>query len=178
MSEITKNENNFIGYEYKDITVTRSMESVYTDGYSNFGWALDRSTPSLQQGIQGVTLKFKRDRKIRNKVELTRLQRQFDSCVAEIEALESSKATGAMIAAFSIGLVGTAFMAGSVFAYLAGMILLCIILAIPAFIGWILPYFCYNNIRRNKIAKVEPLIDSQYDKLYDVCEKANALLAK
>lgn len=176
MSEIMKNENNFIGYEYKGITVNRSMESVYTDGYADFGWVLDSSTPSSLQGLTSVTLKFKRDRKIRNKAELTRIQRQFDSCVAEIESLERSKTNGAMIAAFSIGIVGTAFMAGSVFSELAGMLPLSIILAIPAFIGWILPYFSYNNIRRNKIAKVSPLIDNQNDKIYEVCEKANALL--
>lgn len=46
MAEITKNENNFIGYDYKDITVNRGMESVYADGYANFGWTLeDTSTP-------------------------------------------------------------------------------------------------------------------------------------
>jgi len=65
---------------------------------------------------------------IRNKAELTRLQRQFDSCVAEVVALEQSKTTGAMIAALSIGIAGTAFMAGSIFAYLADMLLFCIIL--------------------------------------------------
>ena len=177
MSEITKNENNFIGHEYKEVTVNRSMESVYTDGYANFGWEFDGTTPSLQ-GISSVTLKLKRNRKIRNKAELTRLQRQFESCAAEIESLEKSKTTGAMIAAFSIGIVGTAFMAGSVFAYLASMIPLCIILAIPAFIGWILPYFSYNNIQRKKITKVTPLIENQYDAVYDACEKANALLGK
>lgn len=37
MSEITRNEANFIGYEYKDVTVKRKMESVYIDGYTNFG---------------------------------------------------------------------------------------------------------------------------------------------
>lgn len=177
MSEITKNENNFIGYEYKEVTVSRSMESVYADGYANFGWELDGTAPSLQ-GISFVTLKLKRDRKIRNKTELTRLQRQFESGAAEIEGLEKSKTNGAMIAAFSIGIVGTAFMAGSVFAYLAGMLPLSIVLAIPGFIGWILPYFSYVKIRSNKTAKVTPLIENQYDAVYDVCEKANALLAR
>ncbi|WP_326974656.1 hypothetical protein [Caproicibacter sp. BJN0012] len=177
MAEITRNENNFIGYEYKDITVSRSMESVYADGYANFGWTLeDTSTPV--QGVGSVTMKFKRDRKIRNKAELGRLQRQFESCAGQIESLEKAKTNGAMIAAFSIGLVGTAFMAGSVFSYLAGMLPLCIILAIPAFIGWILPYFCFLSIRRKKTDKVTPLIDQKYDEMYEVCEKANGLLAK
>jgi hypothetical protein len=35
-------------------------------------------------------MKLKRDRKIRNKMELARLQRQFETAVAEIETLERS----------------------------------------------------------------------------------------
>lgn len=177
MSEITKNETNFIGYEYKDITVKRMMESVYADGYSNFGWALEGTSTSVQN-VGSVTLKFKRDRKIRNKVELTRLQRQFDACVAEIETLESSKVTGASIAAYLIGIVGTAFMAGSVFAYQADLLPLTIILAIPGFAGWIIPNFCYRGIRKQKTNKVSPLIDQKYDEIYEACQKANALLVK
>ena len=34
-------KNNFIGYEYQDVTVKRSMASMYADSYQNFGWELD-----------------------------------------------------------------------------------------------------------------------------------------
>lgn len=177
MSEFTKNDNNFVGYEYKDVTVKRNMESVYADGYSNFGWSLEGTSTPIQN-VGSVTIKFKRDRKIRNKAELGRLQRQFDSCVAEIERLEFSKIVGASAAAYSIGLIGTAFMAGSVFAYLANMLPLSVILAIPGFAGWIIPYFSYRSISRKKIDKVAPLIDQKYDEIYEVCEKASGLVNK
>jgi hypothetical protein len=177
MSEVTKNENNFVGYEYKDVTVKRSIEPVYADVYANFGWTLeDTSTPL--QGVNSVTMKFKRDRKIRNKAELSRLSRQFDACVAEIDALERSKVNGASIAAFTIGIIGSAFLASSVFAYTGGSPFLCILLAVPGFVGWILPYFCYCGIRKRKTDRVAPLIDKKYDEIYEVCEKANGLLAK
>ncbi|WP_375105144.1 hypothetical protein ACDZ28_15705 [Paenibacillus sp. RS8] len=177
MSEITRNENNFIGYEYKDITIKRSLESIYADGYCNFGWALEGTSNSVHN-INSVTMKFKRDRKIRNKVELTRLQRQFDAYASEIYALEQSKVIRASVVAYIIGVIGTAFMAGSVFAYMADMLPLSITLAIPAFTGWIIPYLVYCNISKKKTNKVAPLIDQKYDNIYDVCEKANALLAK
>ncbi len=176
MSEVTKNADGFVGYEYKDVTVKRSMEPVYADGYTNFGWTLESTSVPLQS-IGSVTMKFKRDRKIRNKAELSRLQRQFDACVTEIENLEFSKVVGASTAAYTIGLVGTAFMAGSVFAHIGGMLPLSVILAIPGFAGWIIPYFSYVNIRRKKTEQVAPLIDQKYDEVYDVCEKANGLLA-
>ena len=109
-------ENSFIGYEYQEVSVKRSMASVYADGYSNFGWQIDGTTE--QPGKMGsISMKFKRDRKIRNKAELTRLQRNFDSCVSEILTLESSKYIMASVAAYAVGIIGTAFMAGSVFHY-------------------------------------------------------------
>ena len=118
----------------------------------------------------------KRDRKIRNKPELTRLQRQFDAIVSEIVSLEASKRVKASIAAYVVGIIGTAFMAGSVFAITSGLLLPCIILAVPAFIGWLLPYFLYRSIEKKKTASVTPLIDSKYDELYTICERANGLL--
>lgn len=75
----------FVGYEYKEITVKRSMASIYADGYENFGWKSEGIVHQPSKlAIDSVTLKFKRDRKIRNKTELTRLQRNFDACVQEI----------------------------------------------------------------------------------------------
>lgn len=123
-----------------------------------------------------VVMKFKRDRKIRNKSELTRLQRQFDACVSEIQSLEFSKYRKASTVAYVIGVVGTAFMAGSVFAITLNMVVLCAILAVPGFLGWIIPYLCYRNISKKKTAEITPLIDQKYDELYAVCEKRNALL--
>lgn len=169
-------QKGYIGYEYKEIMVSREMESVYVDGYENFGWVPDEASRPFS-GIATVTVKLKRDRKIRNKAELTRLQRQFETCVSEIVSLENSKTTSASIIAFVIGIVGCACMAGATFAYLAGMIPLMIALAIPGFVGFALPYFCYRTAIKKRTANVVPLIDAKYDEIYDVCERANALIA-
>ncbi len=177
MNEAVMGDNTFVGYEYKDVTVKNDMVSVYADGYTNFGWTLEGTSHPIQK-VGAVTLKLKRDRKIRNKAELTRLQRQFDSCVNEIITLENSKVIAAATVSYVIGIIGTAFMAGSVFAYLANMLALMVILAIPGFVGWIIPYFCYVRISKKKADKVTPLIDGKYDEIYDVCEKANGLLSK
>lgn len=176
MNESIGKGNDFVGYEYKDVAVRRDSEALYADSYSSFGWILEGTAMTLG-GINSLIMKFKRDRKIRNKVELTRLQRQFEAQVAEIESLERSKELNASAAAYGAGLVGTALMTGSVFAYLAGMLPLCIILAIPAFAGWVLPYFLYGYIRKKKTEQIAPLIDGKYDEIYEVCEKANGLLA-
>lgn len=174
MNETSKNKS-YIGYEYKNITVSRDMESVYADGYQNFGWEMEENSSPLR--FYSSTLKFKRDRRLRNKAELTRLQRQFDACVNEIENLSLSETTTASIVAYSAGILGTAFMAGATFSYLAAKIPLMIVLAVPGIIGWVVPYFSYRILCKKRAEKVAPLIDQKYDEIYEVCEKANSLLA-
>jgi len=165
-----------VGYEYKDVTVNRSLETLYTDSYENFGWQLDGTDFPPSFSPYAVTLKFKRDRKIRNKAELTRLERLFTDHACEVLKLEREKGFIASTVAYCIGVLGAGFTAGSVFAFLAGSLPLAIILAIPALLGWVLPYILYTNIRKKKIAQVTPLIDSKQDEIYDVCLKANGLL--
>lgn len=171
----SKKENNFVGYDYHSIIVANEMEPLYADAYENFGWILAEVQTSLS-GFGTVNMKFKRDRKIRNKAELTRLQRQFDACAGEIILLNKTKKSTATVAAVTIGIVGCAFLAGATFSYLAGMLPLMIILAIPGFLGWILPYFCYQRILLKHSIKNVPLIDKKHDEMYDVCERANELL--
>ena len=196
MSEITKGGSNFIGYEYKEILVDSEKSSLFLDGYINFGWEYDDSihsansrskvldrintVSSIQSPVLGnkVMIKLKRDRKILNKVELTRLQRHFEASMDELSSLEKSRTIPATLRALVVGIIGTAFMAGSVFAVTATPphILLCILFAIPAFIGWILPYFIYKNVLQKQINKTEPLIEQKYDEIYEICEKGNNLL--
>jgi len=174
MDDTQRYENKFMGFEYKTISVHRNMEAVYTDSYPSFGWNL--AEESIAPSINNVVLKFKRNRKIINKAELTRLEREFEVQAKEIEKLEESRLTIPIIIAYGIGIIGTVFMAGSMFSYLANLLPLCIALAVPAFIGWIIPYFAYKNISQKKTKQILPIIDRQYDAVYKVCEKASELL--
>ena len=153
---------NFTTYEYKEITVRNDKASLYLDCYESFGWRQDENFP----------------RRLVNKVELTRLQRNFEATMNEILALEHSKSTAATIWALCTGLVGTAFMAGSVFAVTAAppRVLLCIVLAVPAFAGWIAPYFVYRILRDKKTRQVNPFIEEKIEEIYALCEKGQSLL--
>ena len=64
-------------------------------------------------------------------------------------------------------------MAGATFAVTAQPphILLCIILAIPGFLGWILPYFLYKAGVRKQTEKMTPLIEEKYDEIYESARK-------
>ena len=183
MEDTGRQRKNFVGYEYKEIIAESSRTSFLLDGYECFGWELDEKRMN-NRGSKNSSypkkevLYLKRNRKIINKMELTRLQRNFEACVKEIETLEKSKTSVATIYALVVGIIGTAFMAGSVFAVTAQppYIILSILLAIPAFVGWIIPYFLYRRVTRKQTQKLTPLIDQKYDEIYEICEKGNKLL--
>ena len=177
MNEVTKSGKDYVGYDYKTVTTNSEKTSMYLDAYENFGWIPDDSMPTGQFGGM-VALKLKRDRKIINKAELTRLQQHFEACMDEITTLENSKTKTATIYSIATGLIGTAFLAGSVFAVTQEppMILLCVILGIPGLIGWALPYYLFKLLTKKRSVEVEPLIEQKYDEIHEICEKGNALL--
>lgn len=183
-----RQEAGYIGYEYRQITVPEALSSLCLDSYSCFGWEPD---PNREQGARTpprhsqagekaprVTLYFRRSRAIAAKAELTRLQRNFDGCVAELEALERAKTTAATIWALTVALAGTAFMAGATFAATAQppLVWLTVLLAIPGFGGWIAPAFLFRWLVRKQTAKIEPLIEQKYDEIDQICEKGSRLL--
>lgn len=170
-------QKEYMSYEYKELNVKENLASFYLDCYENFGWQQDDNFPPQETGGM-VTLRLKRNRKIINKAELTRLQRNFEADMDEIASLENSKTTQAMIASLTIGVIGTACMAGSVFAVTAEppVVWLCILLAIPAFAGWICPYFVYKKLRAKKTQTVTPYIEEKYEEIYGICEKGHVLL--
>lgn len=172
----------FVGYEYKEITVPEKQVSMHLDCYENFGWIAEESVHLMakygsNRGRSYAKIRMKRNRKIINKMELTRLQRKYEACIHEIEVLEKAKTKTPTIWSLAIGLLGTVFMAGSTFAVVSEppIIWLCIVLAIPGFAGWILPYFIYRRLLQKQTEKITPLIEEKYDEIYEICEKGNKL---
>lgn len=176
MSEIRKDGGQFVGYEYKEISADGERAAFYLDCYESFGWALDDRIQENGSAGKGKLL-LKRERKIVNKAELTRLQRHFEACMDEIRALEQSKTSNATIWAIVVGLIGTSFMAGATFAavHVPPLYLLCTILAIPGFAGWVLPYFLYKKLTAKRTKVVTELIEQKYDEIYEICEQGNKL---
>jgi len=178
-NEIIKGGSDYIGYDYKTVTTNSEQVSFCLDAYENFGWMPDDSI-SVSQQTDSVTLRLKRDRKILNKAELTRLQQHFEACMDEIATLENTKARTAIIYSLTVGLIGTAFIAGSVFAVTNDppMILLCVLLGIPGVIGWVASYPLFKYIVQKRAAEITPLIEQKYDDVHDICAKGNTLVHK
>ena len=164
-------------FDYLNVTVDEKLCSQYMDGYQKFGWKQDENMQP-EKNMGKVTLHMKRSRHIINKVELTRLQQHYEYCMEEIGALEDSKNSVPAMVSISCGLAGCGFVAGSVFAVTntPPIIWLMVLLAIPGFLLWVAAYFSYNIVKKQRIKKVNPLIEAKYDEAYEVCDKAYRLL--
>lgn len=180
MSEIYKAGEDYIGYEYKELIVDKKQVSFCLDSFENFGWEIDQRYAANMTGNHPgkVVICLKRNRKIVNKAELTRLQRHFEDCMKQMERLENSKTSFAMAVSLAIGIFGTAFIAGSVFAvtHEPPQILLCIILAVPGFAGWALPALVYRRMIERRAQELEPLIEKKMEEMYEICEKGHKLI--
>ena len=173
VNEVTKGGKDYVGYDYKAVAADSDNASMLIDAYKNFGWLVDDAAPAKSN-----TLKLKRDRKILNKAELTRLQQHFEACLDEIASLESSKTKMANIYSLVVGLIGTALLTGSVFAVTAEppMIPLCVLLGIPGLAGWGLAHPVYKNIVKKRTVEVAQLIELKYDEIHEICAKGSALI--
>lgn len=176
MSEMQKDSKEYTGYEYLTVHTDENKLSLCMDAYGDFGWDLDENRKASDE--KNATIYLKRNRKIINKAELTRLQRHFEDCLKQLDSMENSKTSLASMYAIAIGIIGTAFMAGSTFAVTAQqpIVWLCILLAIPGFIGWIIPIFLYRYLVKKRTAVMDPLIGEKYDEIYEICEKGRKLL--
>lgn len=177
MNQIIKDGKNYTGYEYKEIIVDTEFVSHYIDGYVNFGWEVDSNVKQSNPNSRSIIC-LKRNRKILNKTELTRLEQHFEACMDEIIKLKKSEINKASIVAIFIGIIGTVFITCATFAVVnkPPLIFLCIIFSIPGFLGWISPYFIYIKLRSMLKNKIVPLLEKKYDEIHEICEKGNHLL--
>lgn len=194
----------FVAYEYKTVKVRRENECLFRDSYGSFGWSLVKSDPAIVKHVWGPIrvlsaplglipgsplarmisdhdsakereLTFRRPRDIPRKAELNRLQAQFEAGIAGIETLERSKTSTASVAAYAVAFVGTVLMGAATFSYLAGMLFVCVLLAVPGFGAWTAAYFVYKAVRASKTEQAAPLIDFRHDTMYAVCGNAEAV---
>lgn len=169
---------NAVTYDYKTIKVKRSIETLVCDTYENLGWELT-NTSSVEGSIFYINLSFKRDRKIQNKVELLKLQDKADNVVANIENLQNKKKNAGFVGALSTGIIGTLIFGG-------GMSMSMLLSGVGYLIGGIalglvgagicaLAYPLFKKVNKKKNVEIQPILESEYDKLSDICDQAAKL---
>lgn len=179
----------FVAYEYLSLNVKSEKEPLYIDCYENFGWILINNTALIDKedyyinntNIRQdklVNIKFKRDRRIKNKMQLISLQKKLELSLKNIEKLEEQPNVSGIIYSMAIGLIGTIFLSLSVFAITATnpLYIPCVIFGAIGIVGWILPYFVYKKVKEKKEQENNLLIEEQYNTIYDTCEQAKKLV--
>lgn len=182
----TQTSGGFVAHEYAAVRAPREFDAVYRDSYAAFGWSVEDAEPStLVPGalVPGslaqtgsVTFRLRRDRRIKNRQMVQTLQRKAEGSLSAIVRLERSKNAVALAVAVSVGIVGCAFLAGSVFSIEGGLLVLSIVLGAVGLLAWLAGYLAYLGVRSMRTAKVAPLIDSEFEALYEACEQAAQLL--
>ncbi len=172
---ITGSASDAIVYEHTALRVPRELESVYRDTSPNFGWVID-SVESGRAASGHTTLRLKRDRRIRNRPIVQELQRANRAALTTIDALDRSKKTVPMAIAIIIGVIGSAFLAGSVFALQADAMGISIVLGAIGLLGWLGGWVSYIVVKARRAPQVDAAIDQQYEIVYDTAQKAAALL--
>ena len=198
------NKENFVVYEYKNITVKRNSAGMYIDCMENFGWSpaendgydvhalltnlnpvnLGKNISNAAQSFgetadpsETMTLKFKRDRRIENKQQLEKLERECEDALSAINKSERKNAAQTMGISLGTGIIGTLFIGLAVYNFIFSNTVLGVLFAAVGAVGWAIGFFSNMKIGKKKSAQTEPYVQDQLNIVYSACEKAHALLA-
>lgn len=167
-----------VTYDYKTVKVKRNIETLVSDTYQNLGWELT-NTSSYEGSLFYINLSFKRDRKVNNKIELVKLQAEADDIVAKIDNLQSKMKNAGLVASLTEGSVGALVFGG-------GMSMCMLLSGVGYMIGGIalgiigagicaLAYPLFKKVNMKKEAQIQPILESEYDKIADICDQAAKL---
>lgn len=184
MHHITKD---YIAYDYIKLEVLSELEQLYIDCYQSFGWQLTSiSEINMNQDyyINGrtfpeknlITLKFKRNRKIKNKAELLTLQNNMEDYFKKIAKLKKEPELIGTMYSMIFGVIGLLFIIFSFLSFTSTNPFLGIINGIIGSIDVILAFFMYNKKRKQLQEKNEILIEELYNLIHEQCEKAYNLV--
>lgn len=168
-------DNGYVEYEYKKSHIKQDMFGLYSDNIKSFGWSI---TSVNHKNKEQVELQLRRNRNTPNRDELIRLELKFESIVTEIKKMKNKEVIPALISASFVGIIGSMFMAISVFFYTLYGLVLSLLISIPGFIGWGSIYFVYTKINNSISTQLDLEIYKDMDRLYETCKRAHKLLNK
>jgi hypothetical protein len=166
----------FTAYEYASVRAPREFDSLYRDTYEAFGWSVENEQSVAPGQVGAVTLKLRRDRRIRNRQMVQSLQRRAEGSLSAIVRLERSKRTLAMSVAILVGIIGCGFLAGSIFAMEGGITAGSIVLGGIGLLCWLAGFLAHVGVRTVRTTRVAPAIDREFETLYAAGERAAELL--
>lgn len=171
-------KENVFSYDYKTVKIKREMETMLIDAYEVLGWEVTGTSMS-EGSLFHVNVSFKRNRKIENKKELLKLQNKIDSLLSNIEKLQKSKKNAGIAESVVVGTIGALTFGGGLSMTMmldgVGFMIGGIALGIVGAGICALAYFINRGINKRKASKISPILESELDKLADLCENASKL---
>lgn len=166
-------------YEYMKRTVSEKELALVQTGYECFGWQPDAQFAVPQKNADYITVYLKRDKKLLNRTELTRLQHNFEACLEEIGVLQSSVTHMARGISVIVGVVGLALSVGAILAASVSPPLFGLSIVLGAFgiAGLVSPIFFYRKVLRHRKQTAAPLIEEKKKEMNTVMERGRALLS-
>lgn len=161
-----------VANEYIDVIVNRKLVQLCKNCYHAFGW----KTISSSSSITSIKLRLVRNKKIKNRLALCKLQRECEDVLMELERLEKSKNFKAGGAAFFADCISVVLISGSFITYLFDFLLLSIFFVVSGFLGLGLAYFIHNKLIWESESKIELEMNRYYDAIYQTCSIAEQLL--
>ena len=167
-------EKTYYDYEYMTVTVNSKTMRETVERYNSLGWEVD----GQEIGMIRSALTFKRDRNIKNKDQLNRLQRRIDDGADSVKNLEKGKKKGTAVFASIFGSLAALMFGGGM-----SLIMFNPPEVSPAFIGGLalgvigagiatLAYPIYKIFVKKKTAKNNLLIERKKDELADLWREA------
>lgn len=164
-------------YDYLTVEINDKFAMEAVDCYEALGFELVKNERALNLK---TALTFKRDRKIKNKDQLNKIQARLDQILDSMGKLELGKTKLPFTASVILGSAGALAFGG-------GMCLCLLNGAIGAMIGGIalgiaglgiagLGYLVYKKLNAKKTAEMNVLIDRKRDEVSLLCEDAQKCL--
>ena len=171
-------EQPFVTYEYRSVSVRAKDQTRMLDFYESFGWEL---TGTVSSGIDGVTHSLRRNRKQKHRQELCKLERQAEDVLNSIGGLQAAKRRGPRIFAVCFGCLATLLLGGgmslimltaqTVAAWIGG-----IALGVAGIVLCSVNFPIYQGLVGKKTRQLIPVIDDQEEKLAALMENGSELL--
>jgi len=142
-------EKEFIAYEYKTVYVSKDRSQLFFDLIDNFGWEVTKKENCFSK----VKVDLRRKYSQQTYGQIVEQEKTFFDSFDKLEKIKSTKKDSGTLISLTIGLIGTSFMAGAVFSFLASKIILMVSLAIPAFVLWAIAPLIYKKLVNKSQAK-------------------------
>ncbi len=174
---VLENSKDFMTYDYIMKEISSDKVSICVDCYESLGWEVTANNSVFGYMNQLV---FKRDRKIKNKQALLKIQKKFDENFDNIEKMEKSKTTKGFVSSMIIGVIGALTLGGGMSLCLLNNPLPLMIIGIAIGVVGLgicaLSYPLYTKITNKRNTIITPIIEEHYDIIANLCEEGNNLL--